>query len=518
MSALDIVSEAARHHYELSSDMVCRLVNALVQSPTEMNMDAFREWWTRSSDVTLAYVMFCTIVKHSPVLTTALCGRIMTDVPIMPLADHQHHGRIPAKLGDGAHVLEPADRDSLWAHVCLHSVSTVIGEQHQYREQLRIRLLSRAEVLSEVISMRNLMAEVQEYVSAGKSVKEWIDKPEQSEFKTSVARLVVHFWSSMCENLDCLGQYPVDIFLQLLTLNPYLPDKTPLPYAALMRILGGGTVIQSKELRAKCLNSMAHQLIPDACRFDVAQHPDFVTNVCMAMVTLPKNHIGDTTWLIAAITVMDRALVLDFHSKIPYLYEQASLEILNCNLPDQIGDENTRAALKVHQLEQVLSLLSRVQQQWTHHATIEGVFWAITNTLNRIVGTLEHEEIMERLPRPLCAFVTMPSNWTLVQRLWGMCTQEDMLGWSVMFGSHSHLVAPDDNTTPTCAISDCRVPRTFKFSAEDTAAVGLETMLTQFATKGMINPFTNLEVTWESIHAANPNWQELSFFLGVDAP
>ena len=95
-------------------------------------------------------------------------------------------------------------------------------------------------------------------------------------------------------------------------------------------------------------------------------------------------------------------------------------------------------------------------------------------------------------------------NVTATMRLMALLDEPAFAVWSdvLSFAPFNSVTRVDASDSETDFITAEPVLRKFKYTRQS-ESVCIETMLTAFAVGGMLNPFTNLPITWDEIFAAN---------------
>ena len=143
-----------------------------------------------------------------------------------------------------------------------------------------------------------------------------------------------------------------------------------------------------------------------------------------------------------------------------------------------------------------ICLLASFSEKNPGRNVIEAVFSAVT----RAMMEFQSESFNTYVVR-MC---TCMGNLTATMRLMALLDEPSFAAWSAVlsFAPFDSVTRLDASDAETDFFTAEPVLRKFKYTRQS-ESVCIESMLTAFAVGGMLNPFTNLPITWDEIFAAN---------------
>lgn len=506
-----ILSKASKNGYRLAPEVYHRWVSGILLHPNDDNaMDALREWWMRAPLKDVLDVRRVIICYFHPTtkLASALASRVMTDVIYEPLSNDLA-GKVVHRIDPTVQDFPPMDNpDVLWTDLALWAMASVINRKQILIEHEKAYALAEAERIDEQqitdpiekLRILNLAKN-----ASKKNIPSWL-LHHTEKLGIHLSKLIAHVWESW-SNPNILGKVPMDLFTTVLDLtaavlpiasNPSFCDRFPIPFW--LRILAGDTPLKSVPRRVNCLTAFARWKLQQADFDMLSSHPSTLQLASRALLDLGAESEPGQFWLLSIFDCISTMLRIDLTMDRPFLYEMTILRILSVGVPENMSsDKKVQSVMCEARTSYAIRILERLSVEYPERNVIQCIFWTLTEQFAQL-----STQYLLQLQTRLSLALNSRGNREAIQELWSICSEDHLETWRKPFrGEPSSVMASKQTGIDAISNEPYLVP--VRFAKEDTVCVGIETMLRQFATRGMINPFTNAPVTWETVAEANPD-------------
>ena len=129
---------------------------------------------------------------------------------------------------------------------------------------------------------------------------------------------------------------------------------------------------------------------------------------------------------------------------------------------------------------------------------IETVFWRLTEIIQLpFIPSLAHifrEHVLDA--------ISIPMNQVNFHKLVKMCNDVEFQAWNVICNNFlsRHTI---NNVVYTDNISATKVMTLYRFSEKSEKTIGIETLISQILSNGLVDPFTNSPTSWETLLKLN---------------
>ncbi len=189
-----------------------------------------------------------------------------------------------------------------------------------------------------------------------------------------------------------------------------------------------------------------------------------------------------------AFPLYEDSFGMDYLNDEPFFAERAALYMLQASL------SKNKAEIPII----AVRMLAAYSVKNPGRNVIEAVFHTVSRAMVELKSELFNAYVLR-----MCI---SPGNMAAAMRLIPLLDEPAFVVWTDVF-AFSPFVNMTRNTTSTETDVLTNEPVLRKFHVgHKSESLGIESMLTAFAMGGMVNPFTNLPVTWNEIAAANDGW------------